>query len=138
MTDPRIEALIPRWLDEFARLVRARDPGSARHLFAPTCTAFGTRVEHADDLDELASRQWGPTWDATREFRFVAGTVGIVSAGSGAACATARWESQGIAADGSTFDRRGRASIVLAEDETADLGLRAVHTHFSESPRGTA
>ena len=45
-----------------------------------------------------------------------------------------RWDSVGTDADGTQFDRPGRATVILTR---RDGQLKALHTHFSLVPRPT-
>lgn len=129
------EVAATAWFDDFASCVRGRDLASGRRLFAPDCSSFGARAEHLTDLDDLVARQWHPTWTTTRGFAAIPGTLAVqASTDSSVVVLTARWTSQGVHPDGSTFDRRGRCTIVLRKEDGSRHGLVAVHTHFSLSP----
>lgn len=121
------------WLEAFAARVRARDIDGGRALFSDACHSFGTRGEVLDGLDDLVERQWRPTWMTTQGFTFESSTIRVELAADGSlAVATACWASDGLHPDGTTFPRRGRATLVLARRE--DGAPIAVHSHFSESP----
>ncbi len=123
------------WFDDFAACVRAEDIEGGRRLFDPDCASFGARAEHLVGVDDLVARQWHPTWTSTRGFAAVPGTMAVETAADGTVVVlTALWESEGVRDDGSTFDRRGRCTIILRAEATAPHGLRAVHSHFSLSP----
>lgn len=127
------EAEVLVWLDAFASRVRERDLDGGRALFDEACRSFGTRGEVLDGLDDLVERQWRPTWTSTQGFAFDPATVRVISAVDGSqAVVTGCWSSDGVREDGSTFPRRGRATIVVVPGAEGDL--RAVHSHFSESP----
>lgn len=129
------EAMARAWFDEFAACVRHRDLESGRRLFDPNCSSFGTRAERLRDLDDLVSRQWSPTWTTTRGFAAVPGTLTAQMADDGSMVVlTSQWESDGVRPDGSTFDRRGRCTIVLRKDDGSAHGFVALHTHFSLNP----
>ncbi len=130
-----VEAASRAWFDDFAVCVRNRDLTSGRRLFDPACVSFGTRAEHLGDLDDLMARQWHPTWTTTRGFAAIPGTLMVqIATDASVVVLTARWTSEGVNPDGSTFDRRGRCTIVLRENDGSPHGLVAVHTHFSLSP----
>lgn len=129
------EAAARAWFDDFAACVRARDLTSGRRLFDPACSSFGTRAEHLADLDDLAARQWHPTWTTTRGFSAIPGTLTVEAAADATLVVlTTLWTSDGVRPDGSTFDRRGRCTIVLRRNQGSAHGLLAVHTHFSLNP----
>ncbi len=123
------------WLEGFAACVRGRDVECGRAMFAEDCVSFGTRGERLDGLDDLVARQWAPIWSTTEGFCFLVEGCSVASSQDGSMVAVAAlWESAGIADDGARFERRGRASIILAPDPSAPHGMRAVHTHFSLRP----
>jgi ketosteroid isomerase-like protein len=118
------------WLRSMQARVRARDYAGARELFAADVTGFGTVAGAAAGLDELERLQWRRVWPRTRDFAFDLdgartferdGLVGVA----------ARWTSTGLADDGTTFPRSGRATLLL--DRRGDR-LVAVHSHFSTAP----
>lgn len=123
-------ASVERWLAEFADAVRRRDFAAGRVMFFEGVTSFGTVAGRADEIDDLQSRQWERVWPFTRGFHFVDGTIRIDVSGS-RAWATAEWRSEGIAADGRSFPRSGRATLILHEHAS---GWLAHHTHFSFDP----
>jgi ketosteroid isomerase-like protein len=128
------------WLDRFAELVRARDTATAEAMFAPGCSAFGTRAAHMTARDQLVAEQWTPIWTTTEGFRFLdEGRHTMASADGSQVTVAARWVSEGVAADGTRYPRAGRATLVLeataGPDGTTQLVAR--HSHFSELPGGT-
>lgn len=128
------------WLDRFAELVRARDTATAEAMFAPDCSAFGTRTAHMSSRSELVAEQWTPIWTSTEGFRFLdEGRHAMASADGSQVTVAARWVSDGIASDGTRFPRAGRATLVLEATTGADgaTHLVARHSHFSELPAGT-
>ena len=134
--DPTPATTVAAWLERFAACVRARDLDAGRAMFDPTCRSFGTRAAQVDDLDELVSEQWSHIWNSTNGFTFDLATLTtFTSEQRDQAVAIVRWTSTGERADSSTFDREGRATIVLHADATSPDGWLAVHTHFSETPR---
>ena len=132
---PERTAAATAWFEAFAACVRAEDMEGGRRLFDPDCASFGARAERLIGVDDLVARQWHPTWTSTRDFAAVPGTVAVETAADGTVVVlTALWGSEGVQDDGSTFDRRGRCTIILRADGAAPHGLRAVHSHFSLSP----
>lgn len=128
------------WLERFGACVRAQDFEGGRALFAPEARGFGTVVEQADDLDKLEAGQWRRIWPHTRGFRLLEGSRKVLLSGDGSqACVLALWESEATAKsgpDGRPLRRRGRCTLLLERDETASLGWRAIHSHFSKQPGG--
>jgi len=123
------------WLDEFAACVRNRNPARGRELFAPHVRAYGTRAASVDNLTELVERQWSRVWFNTRYFHFLPESIEELPADDGSqVCVIALWESEGLTADGHSFSRGGRCTLVLQRADDAPLGYLAVHSHFSKTP----
>lgn len=129
------------WLDRFAELVRARDTATAEAMFAPDCSAFGTRAAHLTARDDLVAEQWTPIWTSTEGFRFLDEGRHVMSSADGSqVTVAARWVSDGIAPDGARYPRAGRATLVLevTADPSGARQLVARHSHFSERPEPPA
>jgi ketosteroid isomerase-like protein len=122
--------LIRDWLSAFAEAVRSRDLDAGRALFAPDVVAFGTFASAMIGLDELAERQWAYIWNRTRGFTFDFSELHASTEGD-FAWAAVPWQSHGIAGDGSTFLRTGRATYILQRRGERWL---AVHSHHSLNP----
>lgn len=131
MTDEQEPAAIARaWLTEMQSYVRAVDFQGARRIFRPDVVGFGTFSGVLDGLDHLVAGQWSNVWGTIRDFTF---RLDEVRAGRDGALAWAAcpWDSRGVRADGTTFDRPGRMTVILVRDAA---GWRAAHTHFSLYP----
>ena len=117
------------WLATFAAAVRRVDYAAAGTMFDPDVYSFGTVHNDVIGLECLMARQWRSVWGVTRDFDFdydnargwISGDVGWIAA---------RWRSAGER-DGCTFDRTGRATIILRLHQNRWL---AVHSHFSMDP----
>jgi len=120
-----------RWLEDFAAAVRAADYASGATLFDSGALGFGTVVGRADGLDALTREQWRNVWDTTEGFHFDVDSARVEVEGS-LAWVASTWSSTGFTEGGEPFPRAGRATIVLRRGVG---GWRAVHTHFSMSPR---
>jgi ketosteroid isomerase-like protein len=118
-----------RWLEAMQECVRGGRFEDARELFADDAVAFGTVVPMAVGRQELERRQWRELWARTRDFAFQLDQMHCLALGAGVAVAV-RWHSTGLSEDG-PFERRGRATVVLAERGGR---LVAVHSHFSLDP----
>jgi ketosteroid isomerase-like protein len=130
--EPEARKQLETWLETWAECVRRVDPERARALFAPTLRAFGTRVFCADGLESVEQRQWRYVWPRTRGFAFeIESLEGWISDDCSQGCVAVPWRSTGVDAGGAEFERRGRATIVLAR---AGGTWRALHTHFSIDP----
>jgi ketosteroid isomerase-like protein len=122
---------VRKWVSEFGSYVARVDFESARRLFSEEVVAFGTWSELLTGLDQLESRQWRQVWPTIDGFGFdVAGTEVLLSDDGSQAVAISPWASTGFAADGSPFDRPGRATFVLRRNGDSGSWL-CVHSHFS-------
>jgi ketosteroid isomerase-like protein len=119
------------WLRDFAACVRARDFDRGRILCSQNIVSFGTVVHIAVGLEQLINQQWSCIWNATRDFDFDYEHMHI-GASDDLAWVALPWASRGFAADGSSYLREGRATIVLRREHD---GWRGIHTHFSIRPR---
>jgi ketosteroid isomerase-like protein len=132
VVDPGIAKQLEAWLEAFAERVRQVDPAGARSLFAPSLRGFGTRVFDADGRDAVEREQWRHVWPSTRGFGFELDALSVwLSPDARLASVAVPWRSTGISPDGTPFERRGRATLVLSRAGGAWLGL---HTHFSVDP----
>ena len=117
------------WLERFAGYVRDVDYASARPLFHPDILAFGTHRDIISGLVSWQSTQWDNVWPKTSDFRFYTGAARVlVSADNTMATVIAPWTSTGYHADGKTFDRPGRATMVFQNENGAWL---CTHSHMS-------
>ena len=75
--------------------------------------------------------QWSQVWPTIEDFRFLTDQlIAQVSPDRLQAVVIVSWASPGIGADGSRFDRPGRATVVLVRDAVGSA-WRGPHTHFS-------
>lgn len=121
---------IRRWLEDFSAAVRAVDYERGRAMFAPDVVGFGTYAGMLTGLDRLVAGQWRNIWGVTRGFTFRLDEMHCGVSGDQAWVAVP-WDSQGQTAEGTWFDRPGRATIIL---ERRDGRWLAIHTHFSLYP----
>ena len=132
----RVEG-VHAWLQQFATCVRSRDITSGSTLFSRDASGFGTRTRHAHNLAELIELQWIPTWNSTRDFRFLPETVSFQNSEDATLVVVmARWTSMGVTPGGETFPRNGRCTIILKGCGSSPYGYVATHTHFSKDPGG--
>lgn len=118
---------IDEWGGEVARV--ALDAGRAR--FDDGLVAFGTHAFAVTGADQVYAEQWSQVWPTIEDFRFLTDDLIVQASPDGLqAVAIVSWASTGIAADGSRFDRPGRATVVLVRDADG-APWRGTHTHFS-------
>lgn len=118
------------WLNEFQACVRAVDYQRALAIFAEDVAAFGTYTAILNGRDNLQRDQWSNVWPHVRDFTFRLGDMRCLGDET-ALTVIVPWDSLGLRADGSTFDRPGRATIVLRRHDGRWV---AAHTHFSVVP----
>ena len=118
-----------QWLETFAGYVREVDYASAKPLFHPDVLAFGTHNDVIPGIDTWIATQWDNVWPKTSDFRFDTGAARVlVSADNTMATVVVPWSSTGYHADGSRFDRPGRASMIFHKDNGVWL---CTHSHMS-------
>lgn len=112
------------------------DYSSARAIFAPDVASFGTRADIVIGLDLLQRDQWEGIWPNIASFN-----IDLASVRGGGddslAWGIALWISTGFHEDGASFDRPGRATVILERRAVKGSGENvwlAVHTHFSLNP----
>jgi catechol 2,3-dioxygenase-like lactoylglutathione lyase family enzyme/ketosteroid isomerase-like protein len=123
-------APLREWLRGFAARVRAVDYEGGKTYCAPDMIAFGTYAAMVDGLDAVVEAQWKKIWPTIREFTIRADKARGGIAGN-TAWVAAPWDSLGTRADGTTFERPGRLTIVFTRRNGRWL---ARHTHLSLVP----
>lgn len=122
---------VRRWFARLADCVRAVDYVAAFPLFAEDLVAFGTHDDFVAGRTKVMEAQWTQVWPTIRDFRWRLDEVtAIVSPDRLAAAGLAIFESDGFQRDGSKFDRRGRATVMLTRAEV-EADWVAAHTHMS-------
>lgn len=119
------------WLRDFEACVRGRDFDRGRLLFSQNIVGFGTVAHITVGLEQLVNQQWSHVWNVTRDFEFDYEHMQMDTRDDLAWVATP-WASHGFSADGSSYLREGRATIVLRREYDGWVGI---HTHFSIRPR---
>jgi ketosteroid isomerase-like protein len=124
-------ASVADWLARWGRLVAAVDFAGARALFDPAVVAFGTHMDVVEGLERLEADQWRSVWPTIADFRFDLASLSCrFSPDRLMALAVVTWGSTGFAADGTPFDRPGRATVGL-ERQAPGAPWRGIHTHLS-------
>jgi ketosteroid isomerase-like protein len=130
-TEREVYASVREWVDGWGAEVARVALDAGRQRFDDGLVAFGTHAFAVIGADRVYAEQWSQVWPTIEDFRFLTEEL-IVQASPDRlqAVAIVPWGSTGIAADGSRFDRPGRATVVLVRD-THDGPWRGTHTHFS-------
>jgi ketosteroid isomerase-like protein len=124
-------ASVLAWVDAWGEQVAGAKMTEARDRFDPAVSGFGTHSDVLRGLDDLFTNQWSRVWPTIEDFVFHTHDADVLVSGDRCqAVAVLGWGSTGLHADGSTFDRPGRATLVLVRDDI-DTPWRGIHTHFS-------
>ena len=118
------------WMTQFAQAVRQQDFDAGSALFSDAVLGFGTRATRVLDLVQLQIEQWQFIWPNTTGFEFQL-EAAVIQGQDDLLWIACPWFSWGVGADGNTFPRSGRATVVL--NRQAGVWL-AVHSHFSLDP----
>ena len=139
---PEQQAEIKAWFDAWSDHVAAVDFAAARPLFHPDVVGFGTYMDYVHGLDALEQQQWRSIWGTIADFRFATERLlcgvsarGALGAGHDGlqAWGVTPWTSTGFHADGSPYERPGRATVIFVR-ASPDAPWLAIHTHISLSP----
>jgi ketosteroid isomerase-like protein len=118
------------FLIEMQECVRAVDYARARPLFAEDVVAFGTFAAVVEGRERLEREQWRNVWPNIRDFTFRLDELHAFGTES-SICVIVPWDSIGYRAEGESFSRPGRATLVLSR--RGDRWV-ATHSHFSLAP----
>jgi len=127
---PELDVIARDFLLAMQACVRDVDFARARPLFDPDVVAFGTVARVVRGRDHLEANQWRHVWPTIRAFTFDLESLHCLGDEHGL-CVVVAWDSLGVRADGSTFARPGRATLLL---EPRDGRWVATHSHFSLVP----
>ena len=123
-------AAVHEFFRRLSRNCAAVDYDATEPLFAPDVASFGTKARVVTGLGPLRAQQWERIWGNIEDFEVLLDEVHAGVSGD-LAWGMAPWTSTGFHESGETFERPGRASIVLERRNGAWL---VVHSHFSLSP----
>jgi ketosteroid isomerase-like protein len=130
ITNPDANGAIAEWFEKLGKYCASVDYESARAIFAEDVLSFGTRADIVSGLEPLQLNQWEGIWPNIQDFK-----INLETIHSGGdqhhAWGLATWTSTGFLEDGSSFERPGRATVILERRQDRWL---SVHTHFSLNP----
>jgi ketosteroid isomerase-like protein len=118
------------FLIEMQECVRDVNYERARPLFADDVVAFGTFAAVVEGRGRLEYEQWRNVWPTIRDFTFRLDELHTLGTESWI-CVIAPWDSLGKRANGESFSRPGRATLVLSRRDNRWV---AAHSHFSLAP----
>ena len=130
ITNSDANVAIVEWFEKLGKYCASVDYDSARAIFAEDVLSFGTMADIVSGLEPLQLNQWEGIWPNIQDFEINMDT--IHSGGDQhITWGVATWTSSGFHDDGSSFERPGRATVILERRQDRWL---SVHTHFSLSP----
>jgi ketosteroid isomerase-like protein len=123
---------IRRWMLDLAKFVNAVDYVGARSIFSEDMVTFGTFAKSfLIGREQTEKEQWRNVWSTIDDFKLLDDHMHVmVSPDRKVAVAAVPFISTGFAEDGATFERTGRATIVLSRSSVGEAWL-AQHTHMS-------
>lgn len=134
MSESAATDAIRNWFAVWGGQVAAVDFVSARELFHPDVIGFGTFMDVVRGLEHLETRQWRSIWPTIEGFQFLVDQlVSDVSDDGKHAYGVVPWTSTGFHADGTPYDRPGRATVLFTRPDPNASWL-AIHTHISLAP----
>jgi ketosteroid isomerase-like protein len=127
-------ALVRRWFQRLQLCVQSVDYVGARPLFAEDMITFGTYAAFTTGREQTEADQWRNVWGRIDQFRWLLDDLrAIVSSDRLMAVGMAVFQSTGYTEDGQSFDRPGRATVVLVRRAVGEEWI-AQHTHISLFP----
>ena len=124
-------ASLKAWMDAFGAEVDTLQFTKARERFDPRVVTFSTFMDVVSGIDQFENEQWRKVWPSASGFRWHTEKMrSTVSPDRLMAFVATTWGSTGYHADGSTFDRPGRATLVLVRDSVG-APWRGLHVHVS-------
>jgi ketosteroid isomerase-like protein len=131
MDDDGLEQEIADWVAGWSAEVAAADIRAGRRRFVDGLIAFGTHADVVEGRDRVEEQQWSQIWPKIDDFAFDVAQLRVrASPDALMAVAIVPWSSTGVHADGTRFDRPGRATIVLERTAVGEPWM-GTHTHFS-------
>ena len=123
---------IRRWMVDLAKSVNAVDYVGGRSIFSVDMVTFGTFAKSfLIGREQTEKEQWRNVWSTVDDFELLGEDMQVmVSPDRKVAVAAVPFTSTGFAEDGCTFERTGRATIVLSRSSVEDAWI-AQHTHMS-------
>ena len=127
-------ALIRRWFQKLQLCIQAVDFVGSRPLFADDIITFGTFAAFTVGREATEQEQWRHVWSHIDQFRWHLNDLRTLISGDRlTGVGMAVFESTGYTESGKTFDRPGRATVVLGRQAVGGEWI-AQHTHVSLFP----
>ena len=103
-----------QWFVKFGECCKSRDFESAKNLVSSDVCSFGTKVDLVTNLNDLETQQWQNIWPYIENFEFLVDKL-IADGNNELIWGVTPWNSIGYDADGNSFDRPGRATVILKD-----------------------
>lgn len=129
------EELIIAWLRGFSRCVNEKNYEAGKQFFDDVHMCFGSfSTKLIRTLDDLVEMQWKMIWPNIRNFEYDLSSLVIETCDCDSlACAIVPYKSVGYNNSGISFNRSGRATIILKWSKNKNKWL-SVHSHHSLAP----
>jgi ketosteroid isomerase-like protein len=122
------------WYARWGGLVADVDFNAARPMFADDAVAFGSKVEMMTSQQQLEREQWRAVWPSIEDYRYDLATLEVVTSPDRLmAMGALIFRSTGLHADGSKFERNGRATCTLMREKVGAPWI-CTHSHISLKP----
>jgi ketosteroid isomerase-like protein len=122
---------IKSWFDIWQIHIQNKDYVSAQKLFKDDVVSFGTWMDVVEGLDKLCLGQRKNIWPTITDFKFLTNSLFIqISPDRLFSNSILVWSSLGYQKGGDSFNRSGRATVVLKKLNLDD-SWKGIHTHFS-------
>src|SRR5262245_31472614 len=105
---------IVTWLRKWQALINLGDFERAKPLFSEDVVAFGSLTAVMSGKEDLVEHQWSSVWPRIKDFAFTYDSLHtFADEARHVVTAAMLWRSLGRRRDGSWYERRGRATLVL-------------------------
>jgi hypothetical protein len=126
-----VNEIIVRWLNDYEKAVSTKDYVNAKALYTESPVVFGTRVNWETNIDEYYERQWLAVWSTSRDFNFT--KILALNKSLDLSFCAVLWSNVTVIGAKEIY-REGRATFIF---KNIGMKIKAVHSHFSETPIAT-
>ncbi|MGU3576558.1 YybH family protein [Brucellaceae bacterium C25G] len=122
---------IRAWFERLNQQVNALDYTGARDWVSEDFIAFGTFADFIVGIDQAEQNQWRNVWSKIKDFNIRLDEIeGFTSPDRLLGVGLAFFDSVGFNEDGSTFTRKGRATVTFTRNKIGDDWI-VNHSHMS-------
>lgn len=120
------------WLEKYEYCVRHKDYQGAKSLFFPCGTYYGMYVSMGAYQDQITEKEWKREWPCIQNFCWsYSDRIVVESKDKTQYTVFLPFTSTGYTVYGNSFDRNGRATILLINNSDS---LVCMHMHISVNP----